>query len=84
MPRQRMRIGGVGRKIATEVRASYHAAMQKSTLKLVIRREAIRALSQLDLVRVAAGGNPDAQLAGTAGAETGCPLVQAAAQPTKP
>jgi hypothetical protein len=79
-----MRIGGVDRKIATEVSASYHAAMKKSTLKLVIRRETIRALSQLDLVRVAAGADPDAQQAGTGGAETGCPLVQAAAQPAKP
>ena len=57
--------------------------MKKSTLKLVIRRETIRALAQLDLVRVAAGGNPDAQLAGTVNPETGCPFVQAA-QPAKP
>jgi hypothetical protein len=58
--------------------------MKKSTLKLVIRRETIRALAQLDLVRVAAGANPDAQLAGTEGAATGCPLTQAAALPAKP
>jgi len=58
--------------------------MKKSTLKLVIRRETIRALAQLDLIWVAAGADPDAQLAGTGGANTGCPLVQAAAQPAKP
>ena len=58
--------------------------MKKSPLKLVIRRETIRALSQLDLVRVAAGGNPDVQRMDTGGANTGCPLVQAAAQPAKP
>jgi hypothetical protein len=57
--------------------------MKKSTLKLVIRRETIRALSQLDLVRVAAGGNPDAQRMDTVNPETGCPFVQAA-QPAKP
>lgn len=58
--------------------------MKKSTLKLVIRRETIRALAQLDLVRVAAGANPDAQLAGTGDYITGCPLTQAAALPAKP
>jgi hypothetical protein len=58
--------------------------MKKSTLKLVIRRETLRALVQLDLLQVAAGANPDAQQAGTGGAETGCPFVQAAAQPAKP
>jgi len=57
--------------------------MQRSTLKLVIRRETIRTLAQLDLVRVAAGGNPDAPLAGTVNPETGCPFVQAA-QPAQP
>lgn len=30
--------------------------MKKSTLKLVIRRETLRVLAELDLVRVAAGG----------------------------
>ena len=57
--------------------------MKKSTLKLVIRRETIRSLAQLDLSRVAAGANPDAQLAGTVNPETGCAFVQAA-QPAKP
>ena len=84
MPRQHMRIGGGGRKIATKVRARYHAAMKKSTLKLAIRRETLRALVQLDLLQVAAGSNPDAQRMDTGGANTGCPLVQAAAQPAKP
>lgn len=57
--------------------------MKKSTLKLAIRRETFRVLAEMDLVRVA-GGNPDAQLVGTGGAETGCPLVKAAALPGKP
>ena len=83
MPRQHMRIGGVGRKIATKVRARYHAAMKKSTLKLAIRRETLRVLAELDLVRVG-GGNADAQLLGTEGPATGCQIVQLAAQPAKP
>lgn len=33
--------------------------MKKSTLELTIRHETLRALAQLDLVRIA-GGNPDA------------------------
>ena len=53
--------------------------MRKSRLKLAIRRETLRALAQLDLVRVA-GGNPDAQQMDTGSPETGCPL-QAAAPP---
>lgn len=57
--------------------------MKRSTLKLVIRRETLRVLTDLDLVRVA-GGNPDAELLGTGGANTGCPLVQPAALPGKP
>ncbi len=57
--------------------------MKKSTFKLVIRREVLRVLAEMDLVRVA-GGNPGAQQVGTGGAETGCPLVQAAAVPAKP
>ena len=56
--------------------------MKKSTHKLAIRRETLRALAELDLVRVA-GGNPDAQQMDTGGANTSCPLVQAA-QPAKP
>jgi hypothetical protein len=57
--------------------------MKRSTLKLVIRRETLRVLTELDLVRVA-GGNADPQQVGTGGPETGCPLVQAASQPAKP
>jgi hypothetical protein len=83
MPRQHMRIGGAGGKIATEVRARYHAAMKKSPLKLVIRRETVRALSQLDLVLVAAGGDAQ-EVVGTGNAGTGCPFVPAAMQPAKP
>jgi len=58
--------------------------MKKLTLKLAIRRETIRALAQLDLVRVVAGANPDAQLMDTGSPITGCPLTQAAALPAKP
>jgi hypothetical protein len=57
--------------------------MKRSTLKLALRRDTVRVLAELELVRVA-GGNPDAQQMGTGGAETGCPLVQAAAVPAKP
>ena len=56
--------------------------MKKATLKLVIRRETLRVLAELDLVRVA-GGNADARLMDTEGPATGCQIVQAA-QPTKP
>lgn len=57
------------RSICTEVHM-----MKKSTRKLVIRRDTLRALAQLDLVRVA-GGNPDALQLGTGGPETGCPYA---------
>ena len=56
--------------------------MKKSTLKLVVRRETLRVLAEMHLVGVA-GGNPDAPLMDTGGANTSCPLVQAA-QPAKP
>jgi hypothetical protein len=49
--------------------------MKKSTVKLVLRRETLRALAQIELSRVAGG---DAALVGTGGPETGCPFVQAA------
>jgi hypothetical protein len=84
MPRQHMRNSCVARTIATKVRGRHHDAMKKSTLKLVIRRETIRTLSQLDLVLVATGANPDAQQAGSGGPETGCPFVQPAALPAEP
>ncbi len=54
--------------------------MKKSTLKLAIRRETLRALAQLELVRVV-GGNPDAPLLGTEGPNTGCQLQTAALPP---
>ncbi len=76
MPGQHMRIGGVGREIAIQVRARYHMRMKRSTLKLATRRETLRVLAGLELVHVA-GGNPDAQQLGTVGPATGCPLVQA-------
>lgn len=50
--------------------------MKKSTRKLMIRRETLRVLAELDLVPVA-GGNPDAPLQGTEGPATSCPLVRA-------
>jgi hypothetical protein len=53
--------------------------MKKATLKLVIRRETLRVLSELDLVRVAAGD--DARLMGTEGPNTGCQIAVAAAKP---
>jgi hypothetical protein len=56
--------------------------MKKSTPKLVIRRETLRVLAELELVRVA-GGDPDAQQFDTAGAGTGCPNIQVAL-PAKP
>ena len=59
------------RSICTEVHT-----MKKSTRELVIRRDTLRALAQLDLVRVA-GGNPDAQRMDTDNPETGCPLPAA-------
>ena len=49
--------------------------MKKATLKLRTRRETIRVLAELDLVRVAAGG-PDAQLMDTHGDARTC-VVQA-------
>lgn len=52
-------------------------SMKKSTLKLPIRRETLRALAQLDLVRVV-GGDGDAPLAGTGGPNNTCPFGVAA------
>jgi hypothetical protein len=45
--------------------------MKKATLKLEIRRETLRVIAELDLVRVAAGG-PDAQLMDTGGPNHTC------------
>jgi hypothetical protein len=53
--------------------------MMKKATKLVVRRETLRVLAALDLVRVGAG-NPDAQLQGTEGPATGCQIVQAAVE----
>ena len=39
--------------------------MKKATLKLGIRRETLRVLGELDLVRVAAGGGPDVRVMDT-------------------
>ena len=55
--------------------------MKNSTRKLVIGRETLRVLAEMDLVRVA-GGNPDARQMDTGGPNTGCQIVQA--QPVKP
>lgn len=49
--------------------------MKKATLKLGIRRETLRVLGELDLVRAAAGG-PDAQLMDTADVAKTC-VIQA-------
>jgi hypothetical protein len=56
--------------------------MKRTTLKLVIRREALRVLAELDLARVA-GGNPDVQQLDTVNPETGCPLGHPAVPPVK-
>jgi hypothetical protein len=48
--------------------------MKRTTLKL--RRETLRVLAGMELVRAAGGGNPDAQLFDSAGAGTGCPNAQ--------
>jgi hypothetical protein len=45
--------------------------MKKATRKLVIHGETLRALAELELVRVPAGA---AQLMGTDSPATGCPL----------
>jgi hypothetical protein len=46
--------------------------MKKSTFKLMIRRETLRVLAGMELVRVAGGGNADAQQLDTGNAGTGC------------
>lgn len=53
--------------------------MMKKATKLGIRRETLRVLAALDLVRVAAGG-PDVPLMDTGGANNTC-VVQALAVP---
>jgi hypothetical protein len=56
--------------------------MKKSTRKLTLRSETIRALTQMDLVLVAAGA--DDRVVGTQDAGTGCPRqAAAAAEPAK-
>jgi hypothetical protein len=50
--------------------------MKKSTLKLVIRRESLRVLAGMELVRIAGGENADAQLLDTGNAGTGCVNAQ--------
>jgi len=66
-----MRIGGISRKIATDFVAGYHTAMKRSTLKLAIRRETLRFLTEMEIFRVA-GGNPDV-VVGSDGAAATCP-----------
>ena len=70
MPRQCMRIGGAG-EIAKRTSAGYHPTMKKSIPKLIIRRETLRVLADMDLASVP-GGNPDADLLDTGGPVTGC------------
>jgi hypothetical protein len=55
--------------------------MRRSTRKLAIRSETIRAIARMDLVLVAAGANT--QLADTEGANKGCLLQAAATEPAK-
>jgi len=57
--------------------------MKRLTLKLTVRRETLRALSGIELVRVAGGGSPDAQLVDTGSPANGCPNI-GAALPAKP
>jgi hypothetical protein len=54
---------------------------KKSTRKLAIRSETIRAIARMDLVLVAAGANT--QLADTEGANQGCQFQAAATEPAK-
>jgi hypothetical protein len=87
MPRQDVRIANDGREIALYVPARYRNTMKRSTLKLVICRETVRVLAELDLGRVA-GGSQDPQLMDTGGgANNTCvqvAVVVQAALPAKP
>jgi hypothetical protein len=58
--------------------------MKKSTIKLGIRRETLRMLAGTELVLIVGGGQNVVAFIDTENPETGCPLVQAAAQPAKP
>jgi hypothetical protein len=55
--------------------------MRRSTRKLAIHSETIRAIARMDLVLVAAGAN--AQAADTGNAGTGCPLQAAVTESAK-
>jgi hypothetical protein len=66
-----------------QLRARYHAPMKRPTLKLVVRRETLRVLAGMELVRVAGGGGPDGQLIDTASPANGCPDI-GIALPAKP
>lgn len=57
--------------------------MKRPTLRLVVRREALRMLAGMELVRVAGGGSPDGQLVDTGSPANGCPNA-GAALPAKP
>jgi hypothetical protein len=57
--------------------------MKRPTLKLVVRRETLRALAGMELVRVVGGGGPDGQLIDTASPVNGCPDI-GIALPAKP
>jgi hypothetical protein len=61
--------------------------MKRSTLKLVIRRETVRVLAELDLGRVA-GGSPDPRLMDTGGSPANtcaqAAVVAQAVLPAKP
>lgn len=51
--------------------------MKRSTLKLEVRRETLRVLAELELIRVA-GGNLAAVAVDTGNAGTGCPNARVA------
>jgi hypothetical protein len=57
--------------------------MKRSMRRLAIRRETVRMLAELDLIRVA-GGNPDAPLMDTGGSPADTCVQAQAALPAKP
>ena len=57
--------------------------MKRSTRKLVIRREIVRMLAELDLV-LAVGGAPEAQLMDTGGGANNTCVQAAVVVPVKP
>ncbi len=85
MPREDVRVTDGRREIALWGAARYHNIMKRSMLKLVIRRETVRVLAELDLGRVA-GGADLALMDSAGGANNTCvqAAVVAQALPAKP